>query len=767
MARTGTPERGAPDERGWAMASFRHAVRWAFFAGMVVWMPLVVAAYFVGPERHHDGMLVAGVNGALLVVAAVACAKPEFPAWLVFLLQYAVFVFDWMHTAGPSTPFAVATFHLFVITAVAQGLVLRRRIDLILSVSCCVAVAVLIYLADPEAGTRFPLFLLANGPLGIVVGRPGLVPLLRFARSLDTNHHEAVRARTRLDVQSAAMRRAAEEQRRVHDTAINTLAAVARGGSAVADLGAVRARCHADTEVLEHLMSSSGLDLTAHESPEAPLARRTITVDLTGLSGQPLADLWANLPLGVRAALGGAVGELVTNAEKHAGVPRVSVDIRAGATDVADVADGGGVRVVVSDQGGGFVVEDVAERGLASSVRARLAEEGIAFDLHTAPGAGVRATMEWRADSDQDAGEAADFRVSVDRVSMIGALLISALLAAAGIFLGAVNHPGEFTPDYLMAALVITTTLLAWRSWRRHDRLTGAMSALLVVTAPIAFLVSGSGVDFGQGYVLAWQCVAPAMLLFIVVAGSRSARVVATGMAAYAAVGAAAALALTTTPAAAAVTFIMLATGLVWVGGWVLFNLRLRRMAARAIREHEAAVRADEAAEAQATAAQVRARWRLAGIESAADLLRALGSTLDPASPEARHRSGLEETYLRQVVLLPPELVNIGAWFCQALSTARERDVNLQVRSGPHDIAPGTADLLGQYVVDATTVVDPGTDLVVSLLEGRDGLQLRLVATDSRIAELARERDWESGLELEIQQYAQQVLVRVGPRAAA
>ncbi|AIY19317.1 hypothetical protein GUY44_02990 [Pimelobacter simplex] len=743
------------------MASFRDAVRWAFFAGMVVWMPLVVAAYFVGPERHHDGMLVVGVNGALLVVAAVACAKPEFPAWLVFLLQYAVFVFDWMHTAGPSTPFAVATFHLFIITAVAQGLVLRRRIDLVLSLACCVAVAVLIYLADPEQGTRFPLFLLANGPLAIVVGRPGLVPLLRFARSLDTNHHEAVRARTRLDVQTAAMRRAAEEQRQVHDTAINTLAAVARGGSAVSDLGAVRARCHADTQVLEHLMSSSGLDLTAHESPEAPLARRTVTVDLTGLSGQPLADLWAGMPLGVRAALGGATGELVTNAEKHAGVARVSVDIRA------DGAGGGGVRVVVSDQGRGFAPEDVAERGLASSVRARLAEEGIAFDLRTAPGAGVRAAMSWRADGDQGAGEAADFRVGVDRVSMVGALLISALLAGGGIFLGAANHPGELTPDYLLAALVITTTLLAWRSWRRHDRLTGAMTAVLVVTAPIAFLVSGSGVDFGQGYVLAWQCIAPAMLLFIVVAGTRSARVVAIGTAAYAAVGAAAAFALTATPAAGAVTFVMLATGLVWVGGWVLFNLRLRRMAARAIREHEAAVRADEAAEAQATAAQVRARWRLAGIESAADLLRALGSTLDPASPEARHRSGLEETYLRQVVLLPPELVNIGAWFCQALSTARERDVNLQVRSGPHDIAPGTADLLGQYVVDATTVVDPGTDLVVSLLEGRDGLQLRLVATDSRIAELARERDWDSGLELEIQQYAQQVLVRVGPRAAA
>jgi hypothetical protein len=739
---------------GWATGSFRQAVRWAFFAGIVVWTPVVVAAYFLGPERSHDGTLLIVVNAALLVVAVEACARPRFPAWVVFLLQHAVFLLDWAQTTDPSTPFAVATFQIFVFAAVAQGLVLRRRLDLVLSVLCCVGVAVLVHLVDPEHGARVPLTLAATGPLAIAVGRPGLVPLLRFVRSLDANHDQSVRATMRLDAQTTAMRRVSEEQRQVHDTAINTLAAIARGGSAVADEAAVRARCRADTRVLEQLLSASGLEVGAHESPESPLARRTIVVVMAGLSGAALTELWGGLPLGVRAALGGAIGELVTNAEKHAGVGEVSVDIRAEAA---------GVRVVVNDEGQGFAPESIAERGLASSVRARLAEEGIALDLRTAPGEGVRAEMTWREGVDDRPAEVADFRHDVDRVSMLGALLISALLAAGGIVLGASNHPGELTPDYLLAALVVTTTALAWRSWRRHDRLTGAMAATLVLTAPIAFLVSGSSVDFGEGYNLAWQCIAPAMLLFVVVAGTRSAGLIAVGVSAYATVGVAAAIALAGTEDAAVTTLVMLVTGLVWVAGWVLFNLRLRRMAARAVREHEAAVRADEAADAQATAALVRGRWRLAGIENAANLLRELGGTMDPASAEARRRSGLEETYLRQVILLPPELVHIGPWFCQALSAARERDVNLRVRSGAEDVASATAEQWGRYLVDATAAVEPGTDLVVSLLDAGDGLQLRVVADDPRIAVLARERDWGTEMELDIQQYAEQLLVRVGP----
>lgn len=749
---TGAAEGEQQAGRGWAVGSFQASVRWAFLAGIIVWTPVLLVAYLVGPERDQDATLTVVVNLGLLLVAVAGWLSPRVPARLVFLLQHAVFVFDWAQTAGPSTPFAVATYQIFVFAAVAQGLVLRRRLDLVLSVLSCLGAALAIALVEPSDGGRVALSAAVTGPLAIVVGLPGLAPLLRFARAADASHDEALRAAVRLEAQTATVRRAAEEQRQVHDTAINTLAAIVRGGGAVADVAAVRDRCRADALVLEQLVRTSG-DAAAASVPEAGLARRSIAVVTPGLSGAALAGCWSGLPDGVRAALSGAITELVTNAEKHAGVPEVSVDVGA---------DGAGVRVVVSDRGRGFAPGRVAERGLASSVRARLSEQDIALELRTAPGAGVRAEMVWHPATAPPAS-GADFRRDVNRIRMAGALLMSSLVAAGGIALTVTNHPGTFTPDYLLAVLVPGVSIAVWRSWRRHERLTGPATAALVVVAPVAFLISGASVGFGTGYNLAWQAVAPTGPIFLLVAGARV-RSVALGVVAYAVVAVGAAVLLADTAAATTTTLIILTTGLVWVTGWGVFNVQLRAIAARAVRELELTARDEEAADAQEAAALIRARWRMAGIESTAGLLRELAETTDPTSPDARRRCGREETYLREVIQLRPELVNAGAWFCQALSAARERDVDLRVRSGTQDVDVATAERLGRYLVDATAAVPPGTALVASLFDAAGGPQFRLVADDDRVAALATDRDWGGALDLEIQRYDAQLLVRVGPR---
>jgi hypothetical protein len=89
--------------------------------------------------------------------------------------------------------------------------------------------------------------------------------------------------------------------------------------------------------------------------------------------------------------------------------------------------------------------------------------------------------------------------------------------------------------------------------------------------------------------------------------------------------------------------------------------------------------------------------------------------------------------------------------------------VNLRVRSGAEDVASEIAEQWGRSLVDATAAVEPGTDLVVSLFDAGDGLHLRVVADDPQVALVARDRDWGAGTELEIKQYAEQLLVKVGP----
>lgn len=105
--------------------------------------------------------------------------------------------------------------------------------------------------------------------------------------------------------------------------------------------------------------------------------RATVLVpdDLPRLSGRTIA------------ALGGAVGEALTNAGKHGGAGRVTVYVEP--TD-------DGVFCSVKDDGAGFDTDDAVERvGLTRSIRGRVEEVGGEVEIDSAPGRGteVRLTL--------------------------------------------------------------------------------------------------------------------------------------------------------------------------------------------------------------------------------------------------------------------------------------------------------------------------------------------------------------------------------------
>lgn len=90
----------------------------------------------------------------------------------------------------------------------------------------------------------------------------------------------------------------------------------------------------------------------------------------------------SSLPSDKQAALVGAATEAMMNAAKHSGADRVSV--------FAEASDGA-VEVFVTDQGKGFVVDDVDDdrRGLAESIRGRMNRHGGNAEVDSEIGVGT------------------------------------------------------------------------------------------------------------------------------------------------------------------------------------------------------------------------------------------------------------------------------------------------------------------------------------------------------------------------------------------
>jgi len=111
-------------------------------------------------------------------------------------------------------------------------------------------------------------------------------------------------------------------------------------------------------------------------------AETMLTVQLTGPTTH-------QVPAHVARAITGAVGELLTNVTRHAGVAQVRIDVCAAPAD--------GVEVIISDTGVGFATGQVRGRGLQHSVIGRMERLGGHATISGAPGSGSTATLRWQA----------------------------------------------------------------------------------------------------------------------------------------------------------------------------------------------------------------------------------------------------------------------------------------------------------------------------------------------------------------------------------
>jgi signal transduction histidine kinase len=244
-----------------------------------------------------------------------------------------------------------------------------------------------------------------------------------------------------------------EHERLLHDTVLNTLTALARGGG---DRQAAAGRCQHDIKLMEYVLSRPaepgrpddpphGGVLAGIEAVAAEMRGRGLSVHISCASAQasgpgpgqqvsgpgtgPGPDRTGgapDIPARVVVAMTHAVREALSNVASHSGTDQAWVDLslpglagtglggrsagpRAADSSAADssaadssaaVGNGcGGVLVTVRDAGRGFTPgrTDPARLGLRRSIIERLADQGGSASLWSAPGLGTELTLRWPA----------------------------------------------------------------------------------------------------------------------------------------------------------------------------------------------------------------------------------------------------------------------------------------------------------------------------------------------------------------------------------
>jgi signal transduction histidine kinase len=349
----------------------------------------------------HDLLPPAGTRDLPAPRPAPAGPRPR-PGWLVLLGCADLGIvagFLWLaeHTSPPLplvVPIVVAVVGLLVgpwayLAATrlegeaAAGRILRR----VLVVGAALAGAGVLVAAavaaagreGPDAAGTIAMFSILVAGLLALVGVVVFPWLFLLTRTVTRERAARVRAEERAEVAT-----------HLHDSVLQTLTLIQKRRGDPAEMA--RLARHAERELRGWLYgesrSTGGDDLVAALHAAAAEAE-----DRFGASVELVTVGTCRLDERARAVVG-AASEALTNAAKHAGVPRVSV--------FAEVADGQ-VVVVVRDRGRGFDQAAAAGpggspgerggRGIPDSILGRMRRQGGTAAIRTAPGAGTEVEL--------------------------------------------------------------------------------------------------------------------------------------------------------------------------------------------------------------------------------------------------------------------------------------------------------------------------------------------------------------------------------------
>jgi signal transduction histidine kinase len=590
------------------------SVRQPLLLALVV-VHLVMALLALTDDQQRGATHALAVAHLLVAAAAAAARRTGLPAWPAILLGDLTFLWDWGVTDSLETPLFFAACWARNLSAALPTFLLPARRGLVVQGTTVLGVPATMLVLRPDLDPAFPVAVGVTGVSIMVVTRVGMSFLSELAATADSEADVAEERRRTLAAQRVASETALEDARVLHDTVINTLAAIASGGGALQDLGVVRERCAHDVSTLESLRSGAGdqsVGLGLQDLP--PVAG--IEVVRTGLVGEALVHTTERLPTATLRALHRSTVELVQNAAKHSGAAHVVLDV---------AAHGETLVVTVADEGRGFGGQVVEGRGLERSVLQRCQAAGIAVEVDTAPGRGtsvvLRALLTGPAEAplDEQEWEQVTARTLAGVVRRSG-LLYALGLTVVGLVLAATNHHGAITTEYVM--VVLNVLALAAFVTAPEGGPTGGRTAVLVLVPPLSFAMTAFAVDLGRDQPVLWQAIGPTGPLVLLLGSATARRAFLTSVGLYAAT--AAGLALVVAPdstEAAVVVLVAAAVGLGLVAGWRSFMATIEVIGGEAAAARRRAELTRVELTVRAEADRTRERWRAAGLDDALGVL--------------------------------------------------------------------------------------------------------------------------------------------------
>lgn len=443
----------------------------------------VLADIALGATGYRSLPLAWALAGCTTAVLVYVVIRPRATTAVMFACAIpAVIQFANLSTVDGEIPFeAFQTWTRAAGWMILLSVPLRRaRIGV---TSVCVAIVVSVGCAGAVVGAALDWYAL------LVVSLATFASAMALAVGVDALFRSAqtddVMQANQLAAERAAASACAQEEEAnrtswlLHDTVVNTLAAVASGTRA--EPGQLAARCADDLVQLDRWLGEadeSGATLTSAALWANVLVERarSLAVPLT-VSG---AEGVLHLSVEVSQAAIGALTEALNNISKHApGAP----------AELLIVMDEAGFTATITDHGPGL--RGGARRGMETSIAGRCRLANIAVDVSSRPGGGVAVKLAWRATTNIEQVDEVDFDLRSHVRDAVGTAMVWVLGLCLAPVLLADTWP-EFMVRVLGWVAVAAVAVVLMQRWRSDQEPYRWTNAILV------------GIAFVSSFLYAW-----------------------------------------------------------------------------------------------------------------------------------------------------------------------------------------------------------------------------------------------------------------------